>query len=101
MPLRDALRQHYPATTMPGAFPSVGPLIALLACASVTRLARLPAIASYCAAFSLFFLGVTAGLPGLRLLAVLPVFDIASNFKFYFAEVSLALCLLAGFALAS
>jgi len=96
---RGLLFSGYRETAVPGVPPGLGLVPMFLALWAITRLRRLPGIAAFFAALLAVLLGLTFGLPGFRLLALLPIFNLASNFKFYFSEIHLALAVLAGFGL--
>lgn len=93
------LLSPYRDTAVPGVPPGLGVLPMTLALFSLSRLRRLPSAGAFFAGLLAFCLGLTFGLPGFRLLALLPIFNLASNFKFYFSEIHLSLAILAGFGL--
>lgn len=92
------LAAPYRETAVPGVPPGLGIFPLLLALAALLRLKSLPPTACFFAALLALTLGVTFGLPGFRLIALLPVFNRASNFKFYFSEIHFCLAALIGFA---
>jgi len=96
---RGLLGSGYRETAVPGVPPGLGLVPMLLVLGALTRLHRLPRVAAFFAALLAVLLGLTFGLPGFRLLALLPVFNLASNFKFYFSEIHLSFAVLAGFGL--
>jgi len=89
----------YRETAVPGVPPGLGLLPMLFVLLALGRLRRLNPAAAFFAAILALLLGLTFGLPGFRLIALLPVFNLASNFKFYFSEIHLAFAILAGFGL--
>jgi hypothetical protein len=93
------LGSGYRETAVPGAPPGLGAIPMLFALWAIARLRRLPPLAAFFAALLAVLLGLTFGLPGFRLLALLPILNLASNFKFYFSEIHLSLAVLAGFGL--
>ncbi len=90
------LRLPYRETAVPGALPSAGPLVCVLALFGAVRARRIGWNALFFLGLFSVSAGLTFGLPGFRLIALVPPFNVNSNFKFFFSEIHVCLAMLAG-----
>ncbi|HUT53851.1 MAG TPA: hypothetical protein VM658_10715 [bacterium] len=90
------LKLPYSATGVPGNLPGAGLVVCALALYSIIRLRRLPWQALFFSGLLALTLGLTFGLPGFRLIALIPPFNMNANFKFFFSEIHVCLAVLAG-----
>ncbi len=87
----------YFETSVPGVPPGSGILIIFLAITGMVSLETRAPAACFFASLLVILLGLTFGLPGFRVLALIPPLHVASNFKFYFSEIHFCIAVLAGF----
>jgi len=92
----EMFRLPYHETAVPGNLTGAGPLVCALALVGALGLRRKRWQAAFFAGLLFALLGVTAGLPGFRLIAFVPPFNFNSNFKFFFSEIHVCLAVLAG-----
>jgi len=92
----EMLALPYSETTVPGNLPGAGLAVCGLAAVSLFRIRRLPWQAALFSGLLFLILGLTFGLPGFRLLALVPPLNLNSNFKFFFSEIHACLAVLAG-----
>jgi hypothetical protein len=92
----EMLRLSYKASGVPGNLPGCGIVVSLLAFYSLLRLRRQSWPVLFFSGLLALLLGLTFGLPGFRLIALTPPFNMNANFKFYFSEIHACLALLAG-----
>jgi hypothetical protein len=95
--LAGMLKAGYDQTAVPGVPPGAGILIIFLALTGIMSLKKQAPAACFFAFLLIILLGLTFGLPGFRLLALIPPLHVASNFKFYFSEIHFCIAILAGF----
>ncbi len=90
------LQLPYIETAVPGALPSAGPLVCVLALFGALRARRTGWNALFFLGLFSVAAGLTFGLPGFRLIALIPPFNVNSNFKFFFSEIHVCVAMLAG-----
>ncbi len=92
----EMLMLPYSETSAPGNLPGAGLVVCGLAILAITRLRRLPWQGAFFTGLLAALLGLTLGLPLFRLIALIPPFNLNSNFKFFFSEIHVCLAMLAG-----
>ncbi len=97
--LSGMLAAGYSDTGVPGVPPAAGAVAVFLALVGIVGTRRPRAAACFFTCVLAVFLGLTFGLPGFRLLALIPPLHVASNFKFYLSEIHFCIAVLAGFGL--
>ena len=89
-------KQGYLKTTAPGVMPGVGIIAFFLAIFCICQLRKLRSEVSFFAGLMTILLGLTYGIAPFHWLALFPVFNQLSNYKFYFSEITFCLAVLAG-----
>lgn len=97
----EMLLLPYSQTSVPGNLPGAGIAVCGLALIGMIRAARSGWRALFFTGLLALLLGLTLGLPGFRLMALVPPFNMNSNFKFFFSEIHACLAILAGVGLDS
>lgn len=92
----EMLQLPYLDTAVPGALPAAGPLVCVLAIFGAVRARRTGWNALFFLGLFSVAAGLTFGLPGFRLIALVPPFNVNSNFKFFFSEIHVCVAMLAG-----
>jgi hypothetical protein len=92
----EMMRLPYSETGVPGNLPGAGIVVCGLALIAIVKARRLPWPVLFFAALLPILLGLTLGLPLFRQIALIPPFNMNSNFKFFFSEIHVCLAVLAG-----
>jgi len=98
MGLFEIYRLPYSVMTMRAGLPYLGFLASFFAAIGILRFKHMPREGAFFLLFFLIACGLSMGLFPFRLLAFLPPFSVMNNAKFYFCELTFALCMIAGMA---
>jgi len=96
--LLDIYGLPYDTLLMKAGFPYLGFIAGGFALWGIIRITRLPRGGVFFLAFFLAAAGLAMGLFPFNLVSFLPPFNVMNNAKFFFCEVTLSLCVLAGLA---
>ncbi len=96
--LFDIYRLPYDMLLMKAGFPYLGFIGAAFTLWGIVRLRKLPRSGVFFLIFFLLAAGLAMGLFPFNLISFLPPFNVMNNAKFFFCEIALSLCVLAGLA---